>query len=474
MMRLRYLVPVLGLMSLSLFAACGEDGSIADGEGGAGGAAPAQPEGGEGGEVASNPGGAGGAGGAETCSATGTGTLVVEVTGLPEGVAPDISFTGAHDYALDEAGSLEDVDAGAYAVTAARVFDTDPIVRTVYDAVVTAPSFCLGDGDSHTVEVTYTAIPTSNKLWLPTGKDDELAGFTSQAIAETGMTDASVSIHAPGAVSVAFDRNGNLWAVGPVAGSDMLVRIPATDLGESGTREPDIKISVPEIECYPFINHIAFDGSGNLWLSACGDEVHRIAAEDLTTSGDKTSDVLLTEVVNNSGIAFDAAGNLWVAGGPTLERFDAARLETSDTDPPDLALTVKAAEPTTTVLGVDEIAFDKAGNLWGISGGTVFELAAADLDATGEQEQIASHSFSMDVLGLPATPAFDEGNALWVGLADGTFGKFSPAQLVVTKGPGAPVTPEVLITSDSITTGLPLAFFPAPEGLPLYHSLPEP
>lgn len=473
MLRLRYLVPVLGFTSLSLLvAACTTGGSVGDGDGGAGGTAPAKPEGGEGGDVASNPGGAGGAGGA--CATTGTGTLVVEVTGLPEGVKPDVSFSGAHDYALDEAGSLEDVDTGAYTVKAARVFDSDAIVRTVYDAVVTSPSFCLGDGESHTVEVTYTAIPTSNKLWLPTGKDDELAGFTSQAIAETGITDASVSIHAPGAVSVAFDRNGNLWAVGPVAGSDMLVRIPAADLGESGTREPDIKISVPEIECYPFINHIAFDGSGNLWLSACNDEVHRIAADDLTTSGDKTSDVLVNQVVNNSGIAFDASGNLWVAGGPTLERFDAARLETSDGEAPDLALTVKAAEPTTTVLGVDEIAFDKAGNLWGISGGTVFQLAATDLDATGEQELVASHSFTMDVLGLPATPAFDEGNALWVGLADGNFGKFSPAQLIVTKGPGDPVSPEVLITSESITTGLPLAFFPAPEGLPLYHSLPEP
>ncbi|HEX2873382.1 MAG TPA: hypothetical protein VHP33_19120 [Polyangiaceae bacterium] len=473
MMRLRYLVPVLGLTSLSLFAAaCGEDGSISDGDGGAGGAggaAPAKPTGGEGGEVA---GGAGGAGGA--CATTGTGTLVLEVTGLPDGVKPDVSFSGAHDYALDEAGSLEDVETGTYAVTAARVFDADAIVRTVYDAVVTEPSFCLGDGDSHTVKVTYTAIPSSNKLWLPTGKDDELAGFTSQAIAETGMTDASVAIDAPGAVSVAFDRNGNLWAVGPVIGGDMLVRIPAAELGESGTREPDITITVPEIECYPFINHIAFDGTGNLWLSACGDEIHRLAAEDLTTSGEKTSDVLLTEVVNNSGIAFDAAGNLWVAGGPTLARFDAARLETSDTDPPDLALTVTNATADETVLGVDELAFDKAGNLWGISGSYVFELAATDLDGMGNQAVTASHSFTMDVLGLPATPAFDEGNALWVGLADGNFGKFSPAQLVVSKGPGDPVTPEVLITSNSITTGLPLAFFPAPEGLPLYHSLPEP
>lgn len=471
MMRLRYLVPVLGLVTSSFAAvACGTDGSTDDGGGGAGGSAPTPGDGDAGAGPSAGEGGQGGA----ACAEDGTGTLVIEISGLPDGVLADVSTSGAHEYAVTESGSLDDVASGNYTVTAGRVFDEDPIVRTVYDAKVTAPSFCLADGESHTVKITYTAIPSSNKLWLPSGSDIELAGFTSQAIAETGMTDASVAIHTPGSGSVAFDRDGNLWAVGPTVGGDMLVRVPAAKLGESGTREPDITIKVPEIECYPFINHIAFDPSGNLWLSACEDQVHRLKAADLTSSGDKTSDVLFTDVVNNSGIAFDQAGNLWVAGGPTLERFDAARLDLSDTDPPDLALSITDATPDKTVLPVDELAFDKAGNLWGISGSFVFELAATDLEGTGEQDVVAAHSFTMDVLALPATPAFDDGNALWVGLANGSFGKFSPAQLGVSKSPGAPVTPAVVISSDSITAGLPLAFFPAPAGLPLYHSLPQP
>ena len=404
-MRLRYLVPVLGLSSLSLIAgACSTDGSTGDGDGGAGGADDAGGSSGSSGKGTVTPAaGAGGDGGGGACSSDGTGTVVVEVSGLPEGVAPDVVFSGAHDYAVAEAGPLEDIETGTYQVTAARVFDEDTLVRTVYDAKVTAPSFCLSDGDSHTVKVEYTAIPSSNKLWMPTGKDDELAGFTSQAIAEAGMTDASVSIHAPGSGSLAFDKDGNLWAVGPVIGGDMLVRIPAADLGESGTREPDVQITIPAIECYPFINHIAFDASGNLWASACGDEVHRLAAADLTTSGDKVSDVIVSKLVNNSGIAFDKAGNLWVAGGPTLVRYDAARLGSSDSDAPDVALTVTNATPDKTVLGVDELAFDKAGNLWGISGSSVFQLGATDLEGTGAQAVTASVSFTMDVAGLPST-----------------------------------------------------------------------
>jgi len=121
MMRLRYLVPVLGLTSLSLVAAaCGTDGSTSDGDGGTGGAAPSTPEGGGGGEVSA------GAGAGGACAETGTGTLVIEVSGLPEGVDPVFSVAGP-GAALDEADSLEDIQTGTYTVTAARVFVPDNV-----------------------------------------------------------------------------------------------------------------------------------------------------------------------------------------------------------------------------------------------------------------------------------------------------------------------------------------------------------
>lgn len=473
-MRLRLLVPILSLSSLSLIAvACGSGGSSTDGDGGAGpGAGGASPSAGGAAGASPTPTPEGGAGGA--CSSDGTGTVVIEVTGLPDGVAPDVTLSGAHDYNLTEAGPLEGAEAGTYTVTAARVFDTDPLVRTVFDATVKAPSFCLADGGSHTVKLEYAAIPSSNKLWMTSDMDAELAGYYSSAITETGITDASVAIDGPGSTSIAFDRDGNLWAVGPTVGDDLIARFKATDLGESGTRTPDVHFNVPEIDCSPAVRNIAFDADGNLWLSGCAG-IRRIPSANLTGTSDKVADVVLDGLTDNDGLAFDRDGNLWVGGGAKLLRFDAARLGSSDSAPADLSLTITAALGNKGI-SADVMAFDKGGNLWGIDegGNFVFQLAATALAQTGDKAVKAEHSFVVDVQALPLNPAFDDENNLWVSLVSGTFGGFSPTQLGASKDTGAPVTPAILITSESIGAGLPIAFFPAPEGLPLFHSLPQP
>jgi len=462
MMRLGSLVSLLGLVSVSLVAfACTADDGGGPGAGGAGGEGPAS---------AAGSGGDGQAGAGTTCPTDGSATLVIEVEGLPDDVAPRVRVDGPTPV-TDGSGSST-IDAGAYVVTAERVYDEDPIVRTVYAATVASPSFCVHDGEVHTLKVTYRAIPSSNKLWMPSDRDDELAGFSSADIAETVATDATISIDTFALGSLTFDRDGNLWGVHTIIGEDMLVRIPAGELGSSGAREPDVKITVPEITDFPYINHIAFDPLGNLWLSCSGDQLRRLNTADLVDSGEKISDVVLTEVSNNEGIAFDRAGNLWVAGGPRLLRFDAARLDISDTDPADLEIDITRALGDT-VLGAGELAFDKAGNLWGIAGSTVFQLASSDLEGTGTKELKANVSFDVDVLALPSTPAFDDGNGLWVSLADGNFGRYAPATLGRSVAPGTPVVPDVMIQSASVGAILPLAFFPAPKGLPLYHSLPS-
>jgi hypothetical protein len=468
MMRLRYLVPVLGLISSSFAAvACSGDGSTSDGDGGAGGEATTPAASGAGGA-----GDAGGAGGA-ACSTDGTGTLVIEVTGLPDGVAPDVSIAGPDSLDALEFGVPADVASGTYTVTGNRVFDEDETVRTVYDATVTAPSFCVNDGDSQTITVKYAAVPSSNKLWMPTGLETELFAFGSADLATEGETEATVGIHGPGTKSLAFDRDGNLWALG--AGDHALVRFKAKDLGATGTRAPDIEIDLAEVDCIVAHSNIAFDPSGNLWISSiCGGEVFRLRAADLTTSGAKTADVAITAlfdeggVGNSEGLAFDREGNLWVGGGPALRRFDAARLDESSAEPADLELTVK--DDLTGLTG-NNLAFDKAGNLWATDwvGNVVFQVAESALGQTGSKEVDANVSITFGVEALLSQPAFDDGNGLWLGLGMGKFGRLSPEQLGTS---ALNVNPDLIISNDGITSELPFSFFPAPAGLPLYHSLP--
>jgi hypothetical protein len=475
------LVPVLGLSSLFAVACTegdpgGSGGGGDAGEEAMGGDGPGPgPSGGSGGNAGEDTGAGGG------CAEEGTGTLKVEVTGLPEGVAAEIMIEGpGKALAPIASGDLEDIEAGNFTVTISRAFDEDPIVRTVFEPSITGTEFCLADGGTQTIEVEYAAIPSSNKLWMPTDQDDELAGFSSAAIAETGITDASALINAPAGRAIAFDRDGNMWAFGATTAEAHVVRFPAASLGESGDVEADISINVPEVSCLPAMRSLAFDMAGNLWLSVCGDEIHRIPAEDLNTSGDKTSDAMFNGVTDNAGIAFDSDGNLWVAGDTALVRFDASRLGEIDSDPPDSALSVSRAGMPAQPIQASHLAFDAEGNAWGVDfgGSTIFQVAASDLLAVGDLDVEAAVSFVVEVSALPNTPAFDDGGGLWIGLtntaAGGTFGRFSPEQLTMSSGTGDPVTPEILITSTSIGADLPVAFFPAAKDLPLFHALPAP
>jgi sugar lactone lactonase YvrE len=463
MMRLRFLVPLLGFSSLLVVACSGDDPSDTDGEGGGAGEGPA-PVGGDAGG-----GGEGGGG----CTLESTGTLVIEVSGLPDDVDPEVIIEGPDELLVSQANdSFEGVTSGAYTATASRVFDADPTVRTVFDATVTLPDFTLCDGSSHTIKVSYEAIPSSNKLWMPTGLDEEGAGFASELLGASGTTDASVSIDGGIGKSIAFDRDGNLWTLGPTLDFPHVLRFPAAQLGTSGAREPDVSFNVPEVECLPAMRSLAFDAEGNLWLSVCGDSVLRIPAADLTgVEGEKEADVLLAGLTENDGLAFDKAGNLWVGGGPSIARYDAARLGDITAEPADLLLTVA---DDIAGLKASNLTFDKAGNLWGTDFGAnrVFQIADSDLAGTGERNVVANVSIEIGVTALLNQPAFDDGNGLWLGLNAGFIGRFSPEQLGSSTASGAARTPELIIETSSVDSLIPVAFFPAPEGLPLYHSIP--
>ena len=142
-------------------------------------------------ELAPDDAGAGGSGGGSVCPANGSGEVVVEITGLPSDVDADVVVEGPRTTDTVTAGTtLSMVDAGSYTVTAARVFDADPIVRTVYDPTLDEPEFCLAEDGTQTVTVTYEAIATSNKLWTDNANAPASGGpllaFASADLAESG------------------------------------------------------------------------------------------------------------------------------------------------------------------------------------------------------------------------------------------------------------------------------------------------
>jgi sugar lactone lactonase YvrE len=399
----------------------------------------------------------------------------VEISGLPSGVDADISIEGPEGTEIVTAGQTLEVDGGAYFAIAYRVTDDDPIVRTVYDPESPEPAgICLKAGGSETLTVTYRGIPSSNKLWTSNANGDHaVCAFDSASLVETAEVDATVNFDGPAGNEIAFDKDGNLWSVGPTTADPHLVRFPADSLGHSGPKEPDRSITIADLSCLPAIFGMAFDASGNLWLSTCGEQVVRVDADDLEADGEVTTGVAITDVTNNGDLAFDLFGNLWVVSDGVIARYDASRLEADDSDPPDLLLT--GIDPdTANPLGVQNFAFDAAGNLWvtDFGGNLVYRIDAVSLDETDDTEVAASTRIAIGVTALIDRPAFDESGGLWIGLGGGGIARLSPAQLTASTTPGDPTTPEVVITSADLGSVARVGFFPAPANLPLFHSLP--
>lgn len=484
----RHFIAILSVSSL-VAAACGKTGRVETRPASAG----AAPVTGAAGSASGHPNGgtaptpetpAENVGGEPTSSGgapaeQGSGTLVIEVTGLPADVAAELLIAGPDQRKVTASGTLVGVAAGSYAVTAARVYAPDPIVRTVFQATVTPSDFDLVANGSQAISIAYSAMPSSNKLWNTSFQ--AVAAFEPGALAETSTRDAIVSHPKRVTRGLAFDRDGHLWSLGRDAPDPHIVRLPDTSLVASGQLAPDVSIDLADESCHPAFMDMAFDSTGNLWLSSsCRDDVIRLSAGDLGASGEKRPDARLT-AADPESVVLDRNGNLWVANYTGLLRFDAARLGAIDSDPPDLQLSL-VARTGLRELRSSGMAFDAAGNLWGIDfySERLFRLAQGDLAGTGMRTVEAAVAFKVvpSPGAISSAPAFDESGGLWLSLSgagpSGTLGRFSREQLAMSSA--SFLEPERQITSPAVGTGQAsfLAFFPAPRGLPLFHSLPAP
>jgi sugar lactone lactonase YvrE len=406
------------------------------------------------------------------CPVTGAGTLVINVEGLPAGVVPMVTVTGPLGAVPFAASSM--VTGGPHAVAALRVTAPDPLVRRAFVPAVMPSPICVKQGMTATVRVVYTEIATSNKLWLGNANGmAELLGYASSAVRMTGTPAATVAARVKGADNLAFDRDGNLWAAGNTVADPAILRIPAAMLGASGTKTHDIALDAPVFNGgSPRVTSLAFDRDGNLWAAVgWNNQVVRLTPAQLTASGAPVPAVAITGLVAPRGLAFDKEGNLWLgnSGENQVVRFNAARLGASTAMAPDLVIVASTPPP---VIGArsnpNSLAFDKLGNLWVSYEGALVFLPVADLAGMGRKELTPAIQIAVSVTALPEGIVFDEGGGLWFAGSVGTFVRLAPDQLTS----GGDKVPATIITSADVASAGDFALFPAPAGLPLFHAWP--
>jgi sugar lactone lactonase YvrE len=411
----------------------------------------------------------------DECPTGGAGTLQVEVTGLPGATAGAVTVSGPGGTRELTGSQTLELAAGSYTVTTGIVATSHPRVRTAWRADATPTPVCVREGERVSVAVAYGAIPSSGKLWASNGSGGSapLLGFAADLLETSGSPAATVAARSQGAAGGAFDREGNLWVVGATTVDPPVLRLPASSLGTGGQKQADVSLTGGPLEGgFPRARALAFDPSGNLWVSVgFNDKIVRYSPDQLTATGSPTPAVQLTGLDGPAGLAFDAAGNLWVAfgGADRVARYDASRLSASSIEAPDLVIQARTPPPVIGNLrGPSGLAFDAAGNLWVNYNGVLARLTPSDQSGTGTVTLTPEVQLSLNVSALPVGLVFDESGALWFAQRAGEFGRLGPEQLTSSGTKAA----EVVITSPDVGYAGWFMSYPAPANLPLYHRLP--
>ncbi len=422
----------------------------------------------------------------EECPSGGTGSVNVEVSGLPEGAVSAITLSG-EEKTLDVqgAGEVKELPTGTYTVSAYRVASPAERVRRVFTPTLDANTVCVKADAPATVRVAHSEVPSGGKLWtVGAGGSAPISALDDAVLREpsTGVSAADVAITAtPSTTQVtglAFDAEGNLWIVDRRANGSSLRRFPAASLGQSGALEADVDLRGEALGGTPGPQGLAFDADGNLWVTVSpSNTVVRFSSDQLAQSGQPVPEVVLggmgSGLSEPAGLAFDAAGNLWVAsfGSSRIVRYRANRLGAS-TQIPDLIMEGKSAQPVVATLGSPKgIAFDRQDNLWVAYAGANRIARYTPDERTGMGDISVTPPVQITLTGAQLDGlAFDEGGGLWTPFGADRLARLSPSQL--TTGSSTAVTPETVLAGAGIGARVGLAFYAAPAGLPLQAALP--
>jgi len=423
-----------------------------------------------------------GCGPSDPCLGGGTATLRVRLVSTIAGAkglltGPDGTVREAVSTDSTSIVELTGVPSGRWSATGERYATPDSRVRTAYTADSSA--FCAGAGETYDVTVTWSAIPTSGKLWALNGSGGSgaLLAFEANDLRASTTASAVSSGIGPFGRDVTFDRDGNVWTHGATTADAMIIMTEAAHLTGDGRKTADRSINIEGVRCLPAATGLAFDRAGNLWVSSgCMNAVYRLTPSQLAASGDVVPAVTLSGLDAPHGLAFDAAGNLYVAdsGLARLLRYDAASLSSPAPVPSARIASLRTDNPMdSSVLAPSWLAFDADGNLWANDFGpnVIFFVRASDLAGAGERTVTPGVRITLGVSALLEGMAFDEAGGLWVAFSAGKLARLDASQLMTSSGPGAPTAPQTVLSSADMGYASNLAFYPAPAALPLAHAM---
>lgn len=407
---------------------------------------------------------------ADPCNEPGSRTVTFTSEGLPAGVDGTIHVNGQ---TVSDGGAVT-LSSGKLALSAdiVTVSSAQP-VRTAYQPLFDPDDQCVAPDAGLAITANWFAIPTSGSLWvLNQNANAQLLGFPAPQTT-SGSRRATISTQTD-IGQFTFDKNGNVWAVQGTTASAALNFYPASSFGSTGARTPTVALNVSALSgCTRGASALAFDAQGNLWLASdCDGKVFKLSRDSLDSSGTLKPLVTLS-VPSPGGLAFDATGRLFVASrmDGRVYRFDAAQLSADAAEPAakiGARVTTEAAD--TSLYSASWLAFDSHGALWfnDFGSNTFVSISASNLSGTGIVDVQPAVRVNVDSSAVLENFAFDEKGGLWSAGAQGQLIRFSADQLA---GSGLTVPDRVIVSSD-IGSANSVALYPAPAGLPLFHSLP--
>jgi hypothetical protein len=419
----------------------------------------------------------------------GTGSLSVQLRGLPDGLTPTLVVRGTGGtFPIKPDQTLQNLVPGLYSVTAEPVRQAGAVIDTIFDG--TSATVTVNANATVLAKLDFIPRPGTGLLWV--GSEASVTGFgfkafTESALAQSGSPASSLQlaqtfndISPQRFVGLAMDA-ARVWTTASSFFNDQSnSAVAAFSIAQAG---------VPVVRPSPLIRGtnnslsnlrgLVFDRSGNLWVVSVDNRTLMKFTPDQLQSGTPSPAVTLdlsaletSLFVGPSQVAltFDVQDNLWIGSNARIIKITREQLNTSgvigSSD-----VTVRFFNSGRQVLA---LAFDDSGNLWSASSRGLVKLSATQLAQAGPDESSNPDNDVILILDqivrgssatIPSSVAFDNSGNLWAGTDTGTLIRLTPDQLKVS----AIITPDVVIQTGVKARVTALTFNPAPSNLPIFQ-----